>query len=94
MSAPGFMDRFGARLIANGYPIIPIQPGSKKPGCHRGGGWRDYPAFRSRALPGRNCALHMKFVGSTQGPILRWPHHALRMTTDVFDRAGPGRAKA
>ena len=49
MSAPGFMDRFGARLIANGYPIIPIQPGTKKPGCHRGGGWRDYPDWTRHA---------------------------------------------
>ena len=32
------MARFGARLVANGYAILPIQPGTKKPGCHRGGG--------------------------------------------------------
>jgi Bifunctional DNA primase/polymerase, N-terminal len=44
-----FMDRYGARLIANGYPIIPIQPGTKKPGCHRGGGWRDYPDWTRHA---------------------------------------------
>ncbi len=44
-----FMARFGARLVANGYAIIPIQPGTKKPGCHRGGGWRDYPAWTRHA---------------------------------------------
>ncbi len=44
-----FMARFGARLVANGYPILPIQPGTKKPGCHRGGGWRDYPAWTRHA---------------------------------------------
>ena len=44
-----FMARFGARLVANGYPIIPIQPGTKKPGCHRGGGWHDYPAWTRHA---------------------------------------------
>ena len=49
MAAPRFMDRFGARLVANGYPIIPIQPGTKKPGCHRGGGWRDYPDWTRHA---------------------------------------------
>jgi hypothetical protein len=49
MSAPGFMDRFGPRLVLNGYPIIPIQPGTKKPGCHRGGGWRDYPDWTRHA---------------------------------------------
>ena len=49
MDAPGFMDRFGPRLVVNGYPIIPIQPGTKKPGCHRGGGWRDYPDWTRHA---------------------------------------------
>ena len=49
MGTPSFMDRFGARLVANGYPIIPIQPGTKKPGCHRGGGWRDYPDWTRHA---------------------------------------------
>ncbi|HQS18436.1 PriCT-2 domain-containing protein [Reyranella sp.] len=44
-----FMARFGGRLVANGYPIIPIQPGTKKPGCHRDGQWRDYPAWTRHA---------------------------------------------
>lgn len=49
MSPSSFMDRFGARLVLNGYSIIPIQPGTKKPGCHRGGGWRDYPDWTRHA---------------------------------------------
>mgnify|MGYP003602701482 CR=1 FL=1 len=44
-----FMARFGARLVANGYAILPIQPGTKKPGCHRDGQWRDYPAWTRHA---------------------------------------------
>ena len=43
------MARFGARLVANGYPIIPIQPGTKKPGRYRDGGWRDYPGWTRHA---------------------------------------------
>ncbi len=43
------MARFGGRLVANGYPIIPIQPGTKKPGCYRDGQWRDYPAWTRHA---------------------------------------------
>jgi hypothetical protein len=43
------MERYGARLVANGYPIIPIQPGTKKPGCYRSGGWRDYPDWTRHA---------------------------------------------
>ena len=35
--APSFMARFGARLVANGYSIVPIQPGTKKPGRYRDG---------------------------------------------------------
>lgn len=49
MSTPSFISRFGERLVQNGYPIIPIQPGTKKPGCYRGGGWRDYPDWTRHA---------------------------------------------
>jgi hypothetical protein len=49
MSTQSFLAQFGARLVQNGYPIIPIQPGTKKPGCHRGGGWRDYPDWTRHA---------------------------------------------
>ena len=47
--AASFMVRFGVRLVANGYSIIPIQPGTKKPGCHRDSGWRDYPGWTRHA---------------------------------------------
>ncbi|MDK9720411.1 MAG: PriCT-2 domain-containing protein [Rhodospirillales bacterium] len=40
-----FMARHGARLVDNGYPIIPIWPGTKKPGRFHRGAWRDYPAW-------------------------------------------------
>lgn len=43
------MARFGGRLVANGYPIIPIQPGTKKPGRYRSGEWCDYPAWTRHA---------------------------------------------
>jgi len=50
LTAPAsFMARMGAHLLANGYPIVPIQPGSKKPGCYRGGQWRDYPDWTRHA---------------------------------------------
>lgn len=49
MPEPSFMARFGARLVANGYSIVPVQPGTKKPGCHRGGGWHDYPGWTRHA---------------------------------------------
>lgn len=40
-----FMARDGARLVDNGYPVIPIWPGTKKPGRFHRGGWRDYPGW-------------------------------------------------
>ena len=43
------MARFAARLVANGYSIVAIQPGTKKPGCHRDGQWRDYVGWTRHA---------------------------------------------
>ena len=33
------------RLVDNGYPVLPIMPGTKKPGQFKGGAWRDYPGW-------------------------------------------------
>jgi hypothetical protein len=38
-----FMAEHGARLVDNGYAVIPIMPGSKVPGRHHGGQWTPYP---------------------------------------------------
>ena len=43
------MERFGPRLVANGYPILPIMPGTKKPGRYRNGAWSDYPDWTRHA---------------------------------------------
>jgi len=40
-----FMARYGARLADNGYAVIPIMPGTKKPGRFRRARWVDYPAW-------------------------------------------------
>jgi hypothetical protein len=37
---PSMMAAFGARLIQNGYHILPIEPGTKRPGTFSGEGWR------------------------------------------------------
>jgi hypothetical protein len=44
-----FMERFGPRLVANGYPVLPIMPGTKKPGRFRNGAWSDYPDWTRHA---------------------------------------------
>ncbi|MDG4574458.1 MAG: PriCT-2 domain-containing protein [Defluviicoccus sp.] len=40
-----FMADLGARLVDNGYAVIPIMPGTKKPGRFVAGAWRDYPGW-------------------------------------------------
>jgi hypothetical protein len=40
-----YMARLGARLVDNGYPVLPIMPGTKKPGQFERGAWRDYPGW-------------------------------------------------
>ena len=40
-----FMAQLGATLVDRGYPILPIQPGTKKPGRYRLGNWQDYPEW-------------------------------------------------
>ena len=40
-----FMAQLGSRLLANGYTILPIAPGHKKPGRYQRGGWVDYPEW-------------------------------------------------
>lgn len=40
-----FMADLGARLVDNGYPVIPIRPGTKIPGRLINGEWTDYPGW-------------------------------------------------
>ena len=46
-----FMADLGARLVDNGYAVIPIMPGTKKPGRFVGGAWRDYPGWTQALQP-------------------------------------------
>lgn len=45
MTTPNYMAQLGATLVDRGYPILPIQPRSKKPGLYRQGAWHDYPKW-------------------------------------------------
>src|SRR5512134_389993 len=45
-----FMADLGARLVDNGYAVIPIMPGTKKPGRLVSGAWRDYPGWTKHCL--------------------------------------------
>lgn len=52
MADTSFMARFGARLVTNGYAILPIGPGTKKPGRFQRGAWADYPEWNRHAERG------------------------------------------
>ena len=45
MTTPNYMAQLGATLVDRGFPILPIQPRSKKPGMYRQGAWHDYPQW-------------------------------------------------
>jgi len=45
MTTPNYMAQLGATLVDRGFPILPIQPRSKKPGMYRQGAWHDYPKW-------------------------------------------------
>jgi hypothetical protein len=48
MADTSWMARFGARLVTNGYAILPIAPGTKKPGQFARA-WHDYPQWNRHA---------------------------------------------
>ncbi len=45
MHNTNYMAQLGATLIDRGFPIVPIQPNTKKPGRYRSGNWQDYPEW-------------------------------------------------
>ena len=54
MTTPNYMAQLGATLVDRGFPILPIQPRSKKPGMYRQGAWHDYPKWSRHCEPERN----------------------------------------
>jgi len=52
MADTSFMARLGARLVTHGYTILPIGPGTKKPGRFQRGAWTDYPEWNRHAERG------------------------------------------
>jgi hypothetical protein len=48
-STGSYWQLHGATLVDNGYRVLPIMPGSKKPGIYSGGVWRDMPGWQKFA---------------------------------------------
>jgi hypothetical protein len=68
-----YMARLGARLVDNGYPVLPIMPGTKKPGQFKRGAWRDYPGWTKHGA--RPTSEHELIVWS------RWPDAGIGIPT-------------
>ena len=45
-----YMAKLGARLVDHGYAVLPIMPGTKKPGRYMAGMWRDYPGWNRHSV--------------------------------------------
>jgi hypothetical protein len=45
MTNKNFMAQLGATLVDRGFPILPIQPNTKKPGLYKLGAWHEYPKW-------------------------------------------------
>lgn len=64
-----WMAELGERLIANGYPILPIMPGAKCPGRFTRGRWTGYPDWS------RHC--HRETKAFELGVWRQWPGCAI-----------------
>ena len=68
-----FMARYGEALLDAGYRILPIQPGTKKPGMMRQGQWFDYPQWSRHGM--RETTAYELDVWAT------WPDAAIGVAT-------------
>jgi hypothetical protein len=81
------MAELGERLIANGYPILPIMPGAKCPGRFTRGHWTGYPDWS------RHC--HRETKAFELGVWRQWPGCAIGVAcgavvafdVDILDQA-------
>jgi len=73
MTELSYMARFGAQLVDNGYPVIPIMPGSKVPGRFSQGQWTPYPGWSRHG--DRPTTLHEVEIWST------WPDCGIGIAT-------------
>ena len=73
MSEPNFMARLGAQMVDNGFPVIPIMPGSKVPGRYSQGQWTPYPDWSRHA--DRATTLHEVEIWAT------WPDCGIGIAT-------------
>ena len=67
MSDDSLHGALGARLVDNGYAVLPIMPGTKKPGLFSGGAWRDYPGWPGIAA-GRRPSMRSRSGAAGRTP--------------------------
>lgn len=102
MANINFMARYGQRLLSNGYSILPIAPGTKKPGRYARGKWSDYPEWNRHAArptteielkawsrwPGCGVGIVGGAVAALDIDIREDAELALRIETLARDRLG------
>jgi hypothetical protein len=59
MSAMGAFGRVYARLVEQGYAVVPIAPGTKKPGLPCNGHWIDFKGWTTYSHKG--CGQKVMF---------------------------------
>ena len=86
--ARNFMHEFGDRLLANGYPILPIMPGEKKPGRFQRGQWVDYPGWTKHGERGTTDIELAAWKGWTEAGIGIAGGFIVGVDIDIADDAG------
>ena len=80
MNDLSYMARFGARLVTNGYGILPIGPGTKKPGQFKRGAWVDYPEWNRHA---ERPTTEVELRRGRHGPIAALGLLAVRLLQSI-----------
>jgi len=88
MADINFMARYGERLVSNGYAILPVAPGTKKPGRHARGQWADYPEWNRHAARGCGIGIVGGSVAAVDIDIAEDPALALDIEKLARERLG------
>ncbi|OSM07678.1 hypothetical protein MAIT1_04555 [Magnetofaba australis IT-1] len=82
------MHEYGDRLLANGYPILPIMPGEKKPGRFQRGQWVDYPGWTKHGERGATDIELAAWKGWPEAGIGIAGGFIVGVDIDIADDAG------
>ncbi|GAB0057942.1 hypothetical protein SIID45300_02276 [Candidatus Magnetaquicoccaceae bacterium FCR-1] len=69
-----FMTQYGDRLMAGGFPFLPIMPGEKFPGRYERGKWMPYRGVDETRIPRHHHARigHLEAVARRRNRYSLW----------------------